>query len=146
MTTVYLKDHTAPAFLIPEVELDISLFEDNAVVRSKLAIERNRETAEPTAPLQLNIDELSVESVILNEVALSPDQYTLDKHQRKRLRPSLQWLRSCRQFCRLNLMKFLLWTYGQSVMELLNNRQTRVWGRKARPRLFEDAWRVSDCS
>jgi aminopeptidase N len=77
--TVYLKDYNVPAFLIPEAELDISLFEDDAVVRSKLAIERNRE-AEPTAPLQLNIDEVNVESVILNTVALTPDQYTLDEH------------------------------------------------------------------
>jgi aminopeptidase N len=67
-----------PAFLIAEAELDISLFEDDAVVRSKLAIERNRE-AEPTAPPQLNIDELSVEWVILNTVALTPDQHTLDE-------------------------------------------------------------------
>ena len=57
--TVYLKDYTPPAFLIPEVELDISLFEEHAVVRSKLAVKRNREAADSTAPLQLNIDELS---------------------------------------------------------------------------------------
>ena len=35
--TVYLKNYIPPAFLIPEVELDISLFEDHAVVRSKLS-------------------------------------------------------------------------------------------------------------
>ena len=75
--TVYLKDYTVPAFLIPEVELDISLFEDDALVRAKLAVERNSEAAEPTAPLQLDVDELTLESVILNGVALSPDQYTL---------------------------------------------------------------------
>ena len=77
--TVYLKDYTPPAFLIPEVELDISLFEDDALVRAKLAVERNSEAAEPTAPLQLDVDELTVESVILNGIALTPDQYTLDE-------------------------------------------------------------------
>ena len=34
--TVYLKDYTVPAFLIPEVELDFSLFEDDTRVRAKL--------------------------------------------------------------------------------------------------------------
>ena len=48
--TVYLKDYTPPAFLIPEVELDISLFEEHAVVRSKLSVERNREAAEFDCP------------------------------------------------------------------------------------------------
>jgi aminopeptidase N len=80
VATVYLKNYIPPAFLIPEVELDISLFEDHAVVRSKLAVERNREAADSTAPLQLNIDELRVESVILNKIALITDQYTVDEH------------------------------------------------------------------
>lgn len=67
--TVYLKDYTVPAFLIPEVELDISLFEDHALVRAKLAVERNREA--PAAPLRLDLDELTVESVVLDGTALS---------------------------------------------------------------------------
>ena len=73
--TVYLKDYTVPAFLIPEVELDISLFEDHALVRAKLAVERNRQP--PAAPLRLDLDELTVESVVLDGTALSPDQYAL---------------------------------------------------------------------
>ena len=76
--TVYLKDYTVPAFLIPEVELDISLFEDDALVRSKLVIARNRGAARSTAPLVLDIDELIVESIILDGLALKTSQYTLD--------------------------------------------------------------------
>src|SRR6516225_1943233 len=77
--TVYLKDYTVPAFLIPEVELDISLFEDDALVRSKLVIERNRAAATPTSPLALDIEELTVESVTLNGRALTSNQYSSDK-------------------------------------------------------------------
>ena len=77
--TVYLKDYTVPAFLIPEVELNISFFEDDALVRAKLAVERNVEAAEPAARLQLDVDELTPESFILNGIALTPDQYTLDE-------------------------------------------------------------------
>src|SRR5262245_36254276 len=77
MATVYLKDYSVPAFLIPEVELDISLFEDHALVRAKLAVEQNRETA--GAPLRLDLDELTVEAVTLNGTALRSHQYTLDE-------------------------------------------------------------------
>jgi aminopeptidase N len=77
--TVYLKDYVIPAFLIPEVELDISLGEGDALVRSKLAVERNSKSAESSAPLRLDVDELAIESVILNGVALTPDEYALDE-------------------------------------------------------------------
>ena len=76
--SVYLKDYTVPEFLIPEVELDISLFEDDAVVRAKLAVERNSAAARRDAPLRLDLDELSVEAVALNGTALTPDRYTGD--------------------------------------------------------------------
>ncbi|MFZ0125277.1 MAG: hypothetical protein WAL48_13960, partial [Xanthobacteraceae bacterium] len=76
--TVYLKDYTVPAFLIPEVELDISLFEDDTRVRARIVVERNGAAADPRAPLALDIDELTVESVALNGVALTPDQFTVD--------------------------------------------------------------------
>lgn len=77
--TVYLKDYTVPVFLIREVELDISLFEDDALVQAKLAIERNRGAANPAAPLQLDVDELTIESVIIDGIALASHQYTLDE-------------------------------------------------------------------
>ena len=76
--TVYLKDYTVPAFLISEVELDISLFEDDTRVRAKLAVERNNTAADPRAPLVLDIDELTVESVALDGVALPADRYAVD--------------------------------------------------------------------
>jgi aminopeptidase N len=78
-TTVYLTDYAVPFFLIPKLELDISLFEDDALVWAKLRVERNRKATEPTAPLELNIDELALESVVLDGIALTPDQYTLDE-------------------------------------------------------------------
>jgi hypothetical protein len=69
---VYLKDYTAPAFLITRVELDTALFEDDAVVRATLAVERNREAAEAAAALQLDVDELTLETVSVNGIALHP--------------------------------------------------------------------------
>src|SRR5258705_2678947 len=77
--TVYLKDYTVPDFFIPEVELDISMFEDDAVVRAKLAVERNNAAAEPAAPLRLDVDELTLEAVILDGITIAPDRYILDE-------------------------------------------------------------------
>jgi aminopeptidase N len=79
--TVYLKDYTVPDFFIPEVELDISLFEDDAVVRAKLVVERNNAAAEPAAPLRLDVDELTLEAVVLDSITITPDRYSLDERQ-----------------------------------------------------------------
>ncbi len=78
MATVYLKDYYVPAFLIPNVEMDIELAEDDTRVRATLAIERNNAAAKPSAPLQLDIDELTVESVTIDGIALAPGAYIVD--------------------------------------------------------------------
>src|SRR5258705_11327357 len=77
--TVYLKDYTVPDFFIPEVELDISMFEDDAVVRAKLAVERNNAAAEPAAPLRLDVDELTLEAVVLDGITIAPARSILDE-------------------------------------------------------------------
>ena len=72
-TTVYLKDYTPPPFLIPEVDLDIDLLgEDNARVEAKLVVRRNRQAADPTAALRLDLDEITVESVAVDGTTLGP--------------------------------------------------------------------------
>jgi aminopeptidase N len=77
--TVYLKDYTVPYFLIPEIELDISLSEDGAVIQARLAVKRNDAATEPATPLRLDVDELTVEKVILDGITLAPDLYMLDE-------------------------------------------------------------------
>jgi aminopeptidase N len=77
-STVYLKYYTVPDFFIPEIELDISLFEEDAVVRTNLVVERNNAAAKPTAPLQLDVDELILEAVVLDGIMVTPDRYILD--------------------------------------------------------------------
>jgi aminopeptidase N len=47
-------------------------------VQAKLAIERNSE-AESVASLQLNVDELTLESLTIDGTALTSDQYVLDE-------------------------------------------------------------------
>jgi aminopeptidase N len=76
-----LEDYAVPAFLVPRIELDIDLFEDDARVRARLEVQRNPEAAAPTSPLLLDVDELTIESVVLDGIALTPDRYRLDERR-----------------------------------------------------------------
>ncbi len=59
--TIYLKDYTPPAFFVDTIELDVRIRDEDALVRAKLAIRRNR-----PGPLVLNGDELELQSVLLD--------------------------------------------------------------------------------
>ena len=49
--TVYLKDYTPSAFLIPTIALDVAIFEDYTRVRSRLAVRRNSAAGDAQAPV-----------------------------------------------------------------------------------------------
>ncbi|MFM7449413.1 MAG: aminopeptidase N [Leptolyngbyaceae cyanobacterium] len=81
LTTVYLKDYAVPAYLISHIDLDIDLIcQEEARIRALLSIERNPQSTDLGAALQLDLDELIVESVAIDGVSLTPDQYNLDAH------------------------------------------------------------------
>jgi len=71
---IYLKDYRKPDYLIPEVELEFGLFEDRALVRSRLKIRRI--TAGDT-PLVLNGENLKLMSLKVNGKPLGPADYQL---------------------------------------------------------------------
>ena len=73
--TIYLSDYRVPAYLVDTVDLRFELFEDGARVHSTLAIRRNPESDEPSAPLELDGDSLTLESVALDGANLDPGQY-----------------------------------------------------------------------
>ena len=79
--TVYLKDYTPPAFLIPEVELDFEIHDDFTQVRSRLSIRRNPGSPDRHASLALDGDELKLASVALDGRALASSEYRLDTEQ-----------------------------------------------------------------
>jgi aminopeptidase N len=78
---VHLEDYAVPAFLVPRIEMDIDLFEDDARVRAKLDVQRNPEAADPAHPLLLDVDELTIESVVLDGMALTAERYRLDERR-----------------------------------------------------------------
>ena len=77
--TIYLKDYRVPDFLVPEIELDISLFEHEAVVRARLVVERNAAAVDQAAPLRLDVDELTLDAVVLDGSDLPSSRYHLDE-------------------------------------------------------------------
>jgi len=76
--TIYLKDYTPPAFLIPAIELDVDLHDDGACLRALLEIRRNPKASDRSAPLALDGDELALEWVKLDGRKLSADEYAVD--------------------------------------------------------------------
>ena len=75
--TTYLKDYRPPAYLIENVALDIDIHSDATVVRAVLEMSRNP-TGDQSAPLKLNGDGLTLESVAIDGRVLTPDEYGLD--------------------------------------------------------------------
>jgi aminopeptidase N len=72
--TVYLSDYTVPPFHISHVVLDIDLVSEvNARVRSILRIERNKQFPKPSPALQLDLEDLILESVAIDGIALAID-------------------------------------------------------------------------
>jgi aminopeptidase N len=73
----YRKNYQAPTFFIDEVELHFDLFDDYAMVRSRLWIRRNRRHDEPAGDLFLNGDQLECVSIHCDGKALDVSRYTL---------------------------------------------------------------------
>jgi len=76
--TIHLKDYTPPAFLVSEVDLDFDLREDHALVRARLAVQRNPNAADPSALLELDGEELELVSVALDGRRLTAAEFTVD--------------------------------------------------------------------
>ncbi|MEE2800388.1 MAG: aminopeptidase N [Pseudomonadota bacterium] len=78
--TIYLKDYKAPDYWIDETQLTFELFEDHALVHSRLALrlntERHAETALP--PLVLDGQQLELQKVVLDEQELGEGAYQVD--------------------------------------------------------------------
>ncbi|MBU2538461.1 MAG: aminopeptidase N, partial [Proteobacteria bacterium] len=76
--TILLKDYRPPPYVIEEVVLAVDLFEERALVCSRLVCRRNSQAGPATAPLVLQGRELVLKGVALDGVALGIEQYRLD--------------------------------------------------------------------
>ena len=74
--TIYLKDYTPPNFEVVSVNLNIQVFDDHALVDSKLKMQRQH-----AGDLILLGRDLELLNISLNGTALSPNDYRLNAEQ-----------------------------------------------------------------
>ena len=72
-TTIYLKDYEPPNFAVHKVFLSFDLYEDYALVRNEMHLERQH-----SGPLRLHGDELILEGIWQNDKPLSTADYQED--------------------------------------------------------------------
>ena len=76
--SIYLKDYKVPDFLIEKIFLDVSLYEENTTVTSRLSIRRNPESLNQSAALVLVGEELTLLELRLQGQMLSGSDYELN--------------------------------------------------------------------
>ena len=74
---IFLKDYTAPHYLIDTVDLHFDLHDDYARITSRLSMHSNHEHAQQNQPLILQGERLKLISVKLNDQLLTAGQYQL---------------------------------------------------------------------
>ncbi|MDP1610422.1 MAG: aminopeptidase N [Sulfuritalea sp.] len=76
---IYLKDYSAPAWLIDTVDLRVAIHDGHAEVRASLACRRNPGATDKNSDGDLVLDgeELALQAVGIDGVALAPSRYSL---------------------------------------------------------------------
>ena len=75
-TTVYRHDYQPPAYWIDTVELEFDLDPNDTLVTAKIAVRRNESAgSQPPGTLELVGEQVALQSVAVDGVALSEDQY-----------------------------------------------------------------------
>src|SRR6056300_1629825 len=75
---IFLKDYKAPDFLIDKIFLDVSLYEEQTTVTSRLSVRRNPESLDQSAALMLNGEELTLLELRLQGEKLLDSDYELN--------------------------------------------------------------------
>lgn len=73
--TIYLKDYTAPAYLVESIDLEFNLGEQQTEVTSRIRFHKNHDGAQP---LVLDGQELTLQWLKLDGIALTADDYRID--------------------------------------------------------------------
>lgn len=76
----YLHDYEPPVFLIDEVHLSFDLHEDHAQVKSHMRVRHNRLSDSKSRDFILNGEALILESIKLDDKALSKDRYEVSNN------------------------------------------------------------------
>ncbi len=75
---IYLKDYRPPAYLVDRIELEFDLDPETTRVLARLHIRRNLKSVGDLEPLVLNGEDLTLQSILLDESPLASGRYTLE--------------------------------------------------------------------
>ncbi len=75
--TIFLKDYEPPQFLIPNIDLDFELLENETLLTSKMLFTRNPKSSDKSDSLFLNGEKLELLQVLRDGNELSKDEYEL---------------------------------------------------------------------
>jgi aminopeptidase N len=75
--TIYLKDYAPPEFLVDHVDLYVDLAEEDTCVTATLSLRRNPESLRREASLLLDGEQLTLSSLKINGLPLSPASYSV---------------------------------------------------------------------
>ncbi|HDZ57457.1 MAG TPA: aminopeptidase N [Pseudomonas xinjiangensis] len=90
--TIYLKDYQQPDYWIDETHLTFELFDDHALVHSRLLVRVNEDKAHSSAPpLVLDGQQLELLSIAVDDQALNQDDYQVDADTLTLHRPTQQF-------------------------------------------------------
>ena len=73
--TVYLKDYAQPEYIVGQIDLTFTLSEEETCVTSRLTLQKNRASPNDNAPLVLDGEEITLESVKINGQTLAESLY-----------------------------------------------------------------------
>lgn len=88
---IYLKDYQAPDYLIDQTHLSFELFDDHALVHSRLQMRRNPEPDNSLPALRLDGQELELQSIAVNGEALKAEEYRVDQDSLTLLSPPAEF-------------------------------------------------------
>ncbi|MET0378097.1 MAG: aminopeptidase N [Spongiibacteraceae bacterium] len=114
--TIYLRDYSAPDFLIDRTELFFELDETQTIVRSKLFMRRNPDAATPNAALVLDGCELLLRSVAIDGIALTAQQYAVTADKLSIDKVPLQFVFECETLIKPQLNTSLEGLYKSRTM------------------------------
>ena len=76
---IRLEDYTPPAWLVDDVLLDVDILADHVRIHATSRLRRNPASADATAPLMLDGDDLQHRSVTIDGKAPAPAALTIDE-------------------------------------------------------------------
>ena len=76
--TTFLEQYTPSPWQIDHVNLHVNLFQDHALIRSKLSLRQNEQSPVPGGKLRLNGENQQLIELLVDGIKLTPERFHLE--------------------------------------------------------------------